>query len=1243
MKFPASFRRSLTLSFVVVAALPILLMGIFSVHYFEKKHLETVSELLNIHAVNVSNEASEFLRDTHNNLALVEKTLNSNLLHVDAEINRFLQISVDESINFESIYLLNEDYRVTHLALSSEYQKRQEDFFGIDLSTHVVFSQPQQEPGVFWSDTFLSTATAEPSVTLAISLEKGTLLGTVSLKRISSELLSRLNKAGLDIRFSLLDHHGVLVADSQPELVSQRLNLRTLPGVRDALDRQIEVHSQYHEDQSLLESVRLVKETGWAAYVSLPVENAMQALGPLRFFLLNSLSFAALFGLCLAVWLSRRMLKPILLLRDAASEAGQGHYNLVLPPAHYKELEDLSSSFRKMMFAVNEREQSLSDNRARYRDLVNSIDGIVWELELDNFRFTFISDQVEPILGYTAQQWLEQEDFWLKHVHDEDREWVLSFCAIETEAKRDHDFEYRMIASDGRFVWLKDIVSVIVEDDKPVRLRGVMLDITERKEAELDFQETSMRLQLLINRMPFGCIMWDAEYKVELWNPEAEKIFGFSAAEVAGLHPYDFLLPPQAKEQVKEFFTRRDEGDALAHSVISNLTKDGREITCEWHNTPVQNSEGVMIGTISMVQDISQRVSQELALKESESRFRTVFQTNPDVVLITRLDDGLIVNVNEYCLKATGYSRDEIIGKTSLQVGFWVNVEDREGFIGSLQQNGFVENMEMLFRVKSGRERTGLISARTLTLSDELCALTVIRDITEMKDAETRLVRSESRFRSLISVMGEGLVILGFNGEVVQCNKAAERILGQAAEDIIGQLHDELLQDVIKEDGQTYGPDEKPSTITLQTGASVINQVMGIPKDDGTIVWVQVNSHALGLNSAGKPVAVVITFADVSRLKRIQTELRMSESHLRSMTMQFQGLLEAIPDQIMVLDKEMRLVWLNRYPENELLSYDRTMRTPCYEMPDVDCGPASGNQEPLCESCPIKKTFTSGRTEESQLSLADGRTLALRAFPIFDEQGEVVNVIEIVQDISESLMQRAQSLRTGQLAALGELAAGVAHEINNPINGVINYAQLILNKAVAESREEELSKRIIRESERVATIVRELLYFSRAESQQVEKLTVLNALNESLALAQNHLNKEGVALQIQLPDDLPMINSLSHQVQRLFLNLISNARYALSEKYPGPDPNKILMVIGEVIEQEGQPFVSVTFRDHGTGIPPELIDRVMNPFVTTKAAGVGTGLGLSISHEIVQKHDGQLSISSQEGEYTEVVVILPAV
>ncbi len=182
----------------------------------------------------------------------------------------------------------------------------------------------------------------------------------------------------------------------------------------------------------------------------------------------------------------------------------------------------------------------------------------------------------------------------------------------------------------------------------------------------------------------------------------------------------------------------------------------------------------------------------------------------------------------------------------------------------------------------------------------------------------------------------------------------------------------------------------------------------------------------------------------------------------------------------------------------------------------------------------------------------------------------------------------------------------------------------------------------MRESERVATIVRELLYFAREESQEVKKTTVSAALSEALALTQNQLNKEGIQLQIQLPENLPSIMSRSHQIQQLFLNLISNARHALAEKYAGMDPDKILLVKGEEILKNDQPFVRITFRDHGVGIDAELLPRVMNPFTTTKSSSEGTGLGLSISHEIVQKHGGTLTIDSVHGEFTEVIIELPA-
>jgi PAS domain S-box-containing protein len=129
-------------------------------------------------------------------------------------------------------------------------------------------------------------------------------------------------------------------------------------------------------------------------------------------------------------------------------------------------------------------EERLEQSEHRFRDLVNSVEGIVWEAEVPSFQFLFISKQAERILGYPVERWLSEPTFWKDHVHPEDREWAMQFCQTATAEKRDHDFEYRMIAADGSVVWLHDRVTVVVEGDRVTRARGVMVDLTNRKQAE---------------------------------------------------------------------------------------------------------------------------------------------------------------------------------------------------------------------------------------------------------------------------------------------------------------------------------------------------------------------------------------------------------------------------------------------------------------------------------------------------------------------------------------------------------------------------------------------------------------------------------------------------------------------------------------------------------------------------------------------------------------------------------------
>ena len=129
-------------------------------------------------------------------------------------------------------------------------------------------------------------------------------------------------------------------------------------------------------------------------------------------------------------------------------------------------------------------EKRVRERTGRFRDLVNSVEGIVWEADAATFRFSFVSDQAERILGYPLERWLSEPTFWKDHLHPHDREWAVPFCERATGENRDHDLEYRMVAADGRVVWLHDLVTVVVDDGRATQLRGVMVDITDRKHAE---------------------------------------------------------------------------------------------------------------------------------------------------------------------------------------------------------------------------------------------------------------------------------------------------------------------------------------------------------------------------------------------------------------------------------------------------------------------------------------------------------------------------------------------------------------------------------------------------------------------------------------------------------------------------------------------------------------------------------------------------------------------------------------
>lgn len=249
----------------------------------------------------------------------------------------------------------------------------------------------------------------------------------------------------------------------------------------------------------------------------------------------------------------------------------------------------------------------------------------------------------------------------------------------------------------------------------------------------------------------------------------------------------------------------------------------------------------------------------------------------------------------------------------------------------------------------------------------------------------------------------------------------------------------------------------------------------------------------------------------------------------------------------------------------------------------------------------------------------------------------------IFHDQTEQKRLQAQAYQASQRAALGELAAGVAHEVNNPINGIINYAQLLLNHSGNESMRTEIPKRIIKEGDRISAIVRSLLSLARDTGTEMEHHRLSSINTTVLSLVRTQLNRDGITVNLEIGPELPELYCNRQQLEQLAINLINNARYALNERFPEPHPDKLLTISLKLRQQDGAAWVDWTFTDQGTGIPADLLHRVLNPFVTTKSAGVGTGLGLSLCHDIVKRHQGQIQIDSIQQQFTRVSISLPII
>jgi len=404
-----------------------------------------------------------------------------------------------------------------------------------------------------------------------------------------------------------------------------------------------------------------------------------------------------------------------------------------------------------------------------------------------------------------------------------------------------------------------------------------------------------------------------------------------------------------------------------------------------------------------------------------------------------------------------------------------------------------------------------------------------------------------------------------------------------------------------------------------------------------------VDAIAIGnpvLNQFGQVDKIVGTVQDITDRKRAEKALRESEKRFRTLFEQAADmilLLEIRPDGIPIIrDANIATFHILGYERDELIGKP------------VSFLEAAPNALELIEKRRQKVLSGEAGVFESKHRCKDG---AIRDFECSVREikvGSKTLSISIERDITErkraeaeKAQQEAHFRQQQKLESIGTLASGIAHEINNPLSGIMNYAELIQNRLKPDEPLYQYSEKILLEGGRVAKIVRNLLTFSRQEKESHSPAFISDIIESTLSIIGAVLRKDQIKINLEIPKDLPKIKCRSQQIQQVILNLLTNARDALNERYPGYDENKIINITAMCIEKEDKEWLRITVVDFGCGIAPEIINRIFDPFFTTKPRDVGTGLGLSVSHGIIKDHNGALWADSKEGEFTRFHIELP--
>jgi PAS domain S-box-containing protein len=884
---------------------------------------------------------------------------------------------------------------------------------------------------------------------------------------------------------------------------------------------------------------------------------------------------------------------------------GKGHFfEINVYPS-----KDGLSVFVKDVTERKQADEALQQSNKRFADIADNALEWIWEVDASG-KYTYASPVVEQILGYKPEEVIGKTFYDLFHPDDREELKKAAFAAF-AEKQSFRQFVNRNIRKDGEIVWLSTSgVPILNERGNLLGYRGADVDITERVRAEEALRESEAFQSGLLSNSPVPITVVNPDGSLRYVSPALEKLTGYPAEELMWRKP---PYPYWPKERHKEIMANFNKAMRQGGKGVVELyqKKNGEKFWVEITTTPVKK-DGELQYILGSWVDITERKQAEEALRESEARYRAVIEGAHDMIQSVGLDGGIIF-VNKAWRDTLGYTEADL---ASLNMFDIIHPKYRKRCrekMAEVAKGKPARNIETTFLTKDGREILVEGNAAPRYIGSRVVATQgIFRDVTERKRAEAKLADEATRRRILIDESSDGIVILEENGKVYEANRRFAEMLGYTPEE---------ARELSVWDWEFQYPREQVAEMIRTVDETGDRFETRHRRKDGSVFDVEISTN--GAVYAGQKLIFCVC-RDITARKQAEAALRESEE-------KYKNLVGATSDIIWETDAEGRFTFISPkikdilgYKVDEVVGKKRTL----------DFVPKGQFRKWLKRF----KELNAKREPFFGLEIPhlhkNGRQVIFETsgIPLFDGEGKLMGYVGINRDITERRQMQEQLVITDRLASVGELAAGIAHELNNPLTGVIGFSQLLMDKEMPEDIKQDI-KVVYSEAQRASQVVKNLLTFARKHAAAKEKVNINDIIKKVLELRAYEQNLENIKVDARLDPDLPETMVDYFQLQQVFLNIIINAEYFMKEAHHKGE----LTITTERVNNK----VRASFADDGPGIAKENLGHLFDPFFTTKEVGKGTGLGLSICHGIVAEHGGRMYVESELGKGATFIVELP--